>query len=184
MHRAIDLMSCSCKHDDAQFSHAVTHSLQASIQLSFCGINFLFLFCFVCFVLYCFSVPANDRFANSFLATAAWLVRADVNHNSRPTFPRGLRRRAWTETFADSGRCKSKTSFHRVRRGESLLRPRSFRRWGLWSRILFLSWSCFFLGCYCHCILILVFMLFRVNRKFLFPFFNNLVISSVSAVAR
>ena len=78
-----------------------------------------------------------------------WLVRADVTHNSRPTFPRALRRRAWTETFADSGRCKSRTSFHRVRRGERLLHPRSFRRWGLWSRISILSWSCFFLGC-CH----------------------------------
>ena len=29
-------------------------------------------------LLFYFSVPANDRFANSFLATAAWLVRADV----------------------------------------------------------------------------------------------------------
>ena len=147
MHRAIDLMSCSCKHDDAQFSHAVTHSLQASIQLSFCGIIFLFLFCFVCFV---FSVPANDRFANSFLATVAWLVRADVTRNSRETFPRASRRRAWTETFADSGRCKSRTSFHRVRRGEQRLRPRSFRRWGLWSWVSILSLFCFFLGC-SHC---------------------------------
>src|ERR1017187_2221032 len=58
-------------------------------------------------------------------------------------------RRAWRETFADNGRCKSNKSFHRVRRGERWLRPRSFRRWGLWSRILILSWSCFFLGC-CH----------------------------------
>src|ERR1035437_2380771 len=86
--------------------------------------SFPFLFCLFCFV---FSVPANDRFANSFLATVTWLVRADVNHNSRPAFPRGLRRRAWTETFADSGRCKSRTSFHRVWRGEQRLRPRSFQ---------------------------------------------------------
>src|ERR1035437_4311965 len=150
LHRAIGLMSCSCKHDDAQFSHAVTHSLQASIQLSFCGITFLFLFCFICLFCFVFSVPANDRFANSFLATVAWLVRADVNHNSRPAFPRGLRRRAWTETFADSGRCKSRTSFHRVWRGEQRLRPRSFRRRDLWSWISILSLFCFFLGC-CHC---------------------------------
>jgi hypothetical protein len=50
MHRAIILMSCSCKHDDAQSSHAVTHSLQASIQLSFCFITFLFLFCLFFFL--------------------------------------------------------------------------------------------------------------------------------------
>jgi hypothetical protein len=52
MHRAIVLMSCSCKQDAAQCSHAVTHSLQTSIQLSCCSscaITFLFLFGFVCF---------------------------------------------------------------------------------------------------------------------------------------
>jgi hypothetical protein len=43
MQRAIILMSDSCKHDDAQCSHAVTHSLQASMQLSYfsCGITVL-----------------------------------------------------------------------------------------------------------------------------------------------
>jgi len=99
------------------------------------------------------------------------LQRAGVIHSSTQTYPPAWHRRAWTETFADSGRCKSRTSFHRVRRGERLLRPRSFRRWGLWSRISILSWSCSFLGCCCHYLLIPVFTLFRVNRKFLFPFF-------------
>lgn len=43
-------MSGSRKQDAAHCSHAVTHSLQASIQPSYCldGITFL-LFCFVCF---------------------------------------------------------------------------------------------------------------------------------------
>ena len=68
-------------------------------------------------LLFYFSVPADDMFANSFLATVAWLVRADVTRNSRETFPRASIRRAWTETFAGSGRCKSRTSFHRVRCG-------------------------------------------------------------------
>ena len=50
MHRTIILMSCSRKQDAAHCSHAVTHSLQAPIQLSYCldGITFL-LSCFVCF---------------------------------------------------------------------------------------------------------------------------------------
>ena len=104
-------------------------------------------------------------FANSFLAAVAWLVFADVTHNSSPTFPRGLRRRVWTETFAGSGRCKSGTSFHRVRHGERWLRPRSFRRWGLWSWIPILSLFCFFLG-YCHCTLIFAVTLFpAINSR-------------------
>ena len=74
--------------------------------------------------------------ANSFLAVVAWLMCWDVIHNSRPTFPRASRQRARTETFADSGHCKSKTSFHRGRHGERWPRPRSFRRLGLWSRTL------------------------------------------------
>lgn len=48
-----------------------------------------------------------------------------------------------------SGRCKSRKSFHRVRRGERLLRPRSFHRWGPWSRIPIPSWSCSFIGADC-----------------------------------
>jgi hypothetical protein len=52
MHRTIILMSCSCKQDAAQCSHAVTHSLQTSIQLSYCSCDITFLlFCFVCFCL-------------------------------------------------------------------------------------------------------------------------------------
>src|SRR5664280_1053617 len=60
MHRTIILMSCSCKQDAAQCSHAVTHSLQTSIQLSYClsDITFLLFYFFV-------SVSANDVFANS-----------------------------------------------------------------------------------------------------------------------
>jgi len=98
-------------------------------------------------------------------------------HSSIQTCPPSGRRRAWTETFADSGHCKSRTSFHRVPRGERLFRPRSFRRWGLWSRISFLSWSCSFLGCCCHCLLIPVFTLFVLIK-------NSCSRSSVSAVAR
>jgi hypothetical protein len=104
------------------------------------------------------------------------LVLRVIIHSSIQTCPPAWHRRAWTETFAGSARCKSKTSFHRVRRGERWLRPRSFRKWGLWSRILILSWSCFFLGCCCHCVLIPIFTRLRVNRKFLFPLLNRLVI--------
>ena len=75
MHRAIDLMSCSCKHDDAQFSHAVTHSLQASIQLSFCGITFLFLFCFVCFVLFFLFLRTTGSQIHFWLRPPGWCVR-------------------------------------------------------------------------------------------------------------
>ena len=108
----------------------------------------------------CSVVAANDVFANSFLARVTGLARAKVTHSSIQTCPPAWYRRAWTETFADSGRCKSKTFGHRVRRGVRWLRPRSFRRWGLWSRISILSWSCFFLGCCCcHCLFILIFTL-------------------------
>ena len=103
------------------------------------------------------------------------LQRAGVIHSSTQTYPPAWHRRAWTETFADSGRCKSRTSFHRVRRGERLLRPRSFHRWGLWLRISILSWSCFFLGCCYHCLLIPVFTLYRVYRKVLFLLLNSLL---------
>ena len=97
MHRAIDLMSCSCKQDAAQCSHAVTHSLQASIQLScLCGITFLFLFCFVvlfqrttCPQIYCahFCIiiapgasllrghPPNRRIQRREIYFAAWSTR-------------------------------------------------------------------------------------------------------------
>jgi hypothetical protein len=44
-----------------------------------------------------------------------------------------------------------------------LLRPRSFRRWGLWSRISILSWSCSFLGGCRHCLLSSDFALLRLN---------------------
>src|ERR1035441_956993 len=79
-----------------------------------------------------------------------------VIHSSLPACGRAWRQRPWTETSAGRGRCKSRTSSHRVRHGGRLLRPRSFRRWGLWSRFSFLSWSCSFLGC-CYCLLISVF---------------------------
>jgi len=71
---------------------------------------------------------------------------ADSIHSSHQTFSRASLRRARTETSPDSAGRKSRTSFHRVRRGVRWLRPRSFRRWGLWSRILILSWFCYFLG--------------------------------------
>ena len=50
--------------------------------------------------------------------------------------------RAWTETFADRHHCKNRTLFDPVLYGERLLCPRSFRRWGLWSRISIHSWCC------------------------------------------
>src|ERR1035437_4261067 len=60
MHRTIILMSCSCKQDVAQCSHAVTHSLQTSIQPSDCSCDITFLlFCFVCF---CFSERRVRKF--------------------------------------------------------------------------------------------------------------------------
>jgi hypothetical protein len=89
-----------------------------------------FVFIIVSFYLLSFVCCCCERPAREFIffAVVARFMHTDVNRNSRPAFPRGLRRRAWTETFADSGRCKSRTSFHRVRRGERLLRSRSFRR--------------------------------------------------------
>ena len=65
----------------------------------FVCVCFFMFYCFIC-VLF-FSVSANEVFANSFLVTVAQLVRADVTHNSHPTFPRGSLRRTWTETIVD-----------------------------------------------------------------------------------
>lgn len=48
IHRTIVLMSCSRKQDAAQCSHAVTHSLQASIQPSYCLEDITFILFFVC----------------------------------------------------------------------------------------------------------------------------------------
>ena len=41
---------------------------------------------------------------------------ASIIHSNLPTSPPAWHRWVWTETFADSARCKSKTSAHRVRR--------------------------------------------------------------------
>ena len=105
------------------------------------------------------SVPANVTFANSFLAKVIMPMRVAASRNIHPIFARSSRQRAWIETFAGNGRCKSRTSFHRGRRGERLLRPRSFHRWGLWSQISYHSLFCFFLGCG-HCNLDFLVMLF------------------------
>jgi hypothetical protein len=50
-----------------------------------------------------------------------------IYSNNRIFFP-DQHRRMQTETFADTGRCKSKTSFHRGWREERLFCPRPFRR--------------------------------------------------------
>ena len=73
----------------------------------------------------------NDVRANSF-RYSRWPVRAGVTRNSHQTFHRASAPRMRTETFAGSGHCKSRMSFHRVQRGARRLRPRSCRRWGLW----------------------------------------------------
>jgi hypothetical protein len=59
MHRIIILMSGSRKQDVAHCSHAVTHSLQASIQFGYCGDGITFLL--ICL----FLVSANVAFAKS-----------------------------------------------------------------------------------------------------------------------
>lgn len=68
-------------------------------------------------------------------------------HSSLQTFAPVWHRRAWTRTSVGSGRCKSTTSFPRVRHAARRFRPRSCRRWGLCSRMLIRSWACSFRGC-------------------------------------
>lgn len=97
------------------------------------SIIFITMF-FISFVVLCVCFcSANKLFANSFLFIAHSLVRVGVTRNTRQIFARASRRRVWTETFADSGRYKSKTPFHHVPRGARLLGPRSCRKRDLWS---------------------------------------------------
>ena len=79
-----------------------------------------------------------------------------------PDLPSGLPSAGVDRNFCRPWSLQNRTSFQRVRRGERRLRPRSFRRWGLWSRISILSLFCFFLGC-CHCPLIFAVTLFPAN---------------------
>ena len=100
------------------------------------------------------------------LRSRRWDARAFSNasdHNSEPNRTSGLfpcrdgppglgrairsslrigqgSRRALQETSCGNGRCKNRTSFHLSRHEEPWLRPRSFHRWGLWSRLSSLSW--------------------------------------------
>lgn len=55
--------------------------------------------------------------------------------------PRTLHQPAWTRMLVGSHCCKNSMFFHRVRRGERLLRQRALRRQGLWSRIVIRSSS-------------------------------------------
>jgi hypothetical protein len=84
-----------------------------------------------CFVF----IAVSILLLNSFLVAVAGLVRADVIRGSSQTCPPAWHLRAWTEIVAGNGRCRSRTSCHRAQRAARWPRPRSFRRWGLWSRM-------------------------------------------------
>ena len=121
-----------------------------------------------------FFVRANDADLNQASIPGNHArIRHVFIHSNLGTYSLASHRRAWTETFVDSARSKSRTSFHRGRRGERSPRPRSFRRWGLWSRALTRSWSCSFLGCCGHGLLIPLFTLFGVSQSFLVPLLST-----------
>ena len=90
------------------------------------------------FVYFCFAVTSNVVFANSFSANAGVFI-----HSSHRIFCQAWHRRGWPGIFPGSARCRSRTSFHRVRRGERWWCRRSCRRWDrlLWYWIH--SWFCF-----------------------------------------